>query len=162
MFSGSNKIGLEVALDNLDIEAKVKGIIAESLCVDLADVNLKSNLMKDLGAESIDFLDIMFRLEKEFGIKIPQREVEQNARGGLSPEEFEIDSILQEKGAARLRELLPEIPTDQIHAGMSLRELPMTFTVEVFVNIVKRKLEGSLWGQGVVEETSSQVKETNL
>ena len=144
-------------MNSTDIEAKVKSIIADSLCVDLADVNLKSNLMKDLGAESIDFLDIMFRLEKEFGIKIPQREIEQNARGGIAPEEFEKDSILQEKGAQRLKELLPEIPADQIHAGMSLRELPMTFTVEVFVNIVKRKLEGSLWGnEGQTEATSEE------
>ena len=138
-----------------DVDLKVRQIVAASLCVDLDEVNLKSNLMKDLGAESIDFLDIMFRLEKEFNIKIPQREIEQNARGGLSPEEFEVDSILQEKGAARLRELLPEIPANEIRAGMSLRELPMTFTVEVFANIVKRKLEGNLWGNVVVDTQES-------
>ena len=150
-------------MNSVDIESKVKSIIADSLCVDLNEVNLKSNLMKDLGAESIDFLDIMFRLEKEFGIKIPQREVEQNARGGLSPEEFEVDSILQEKGAQRLRELLPEIPANEIRAGMSLRELPMTFTVEVFVNIVKRKLEGSLWGNTeVLNSDVSSGKDASL
>jgi hypothetical protein len=87
----------------------------------------------------------MFRLEKEFDIKIPQREIEKRARGGLTPEEFEVDSILQEQGAMRLRELLPEIPSNDIQAGMSLRELPATFTVEVFVNIVKRKADGTLW-----------------
>ncbi len=139
-------------MNNTDIEAKVKNIIADSLCVEPSEVSLKSNLMKDLGAESIDFLDIMFRLEKEFGIKIPQREIEQNARGGIAPEEFEQDAVLQEKGAQRLRELLPEIPEDQIRAGMNLRELPMTFTVEVFVNIVRRKLEGSLWGNTSIVE----------
>ena len=56
-------------MNNTDIEAKVKNIIADSLCVEPSEVSLKSNLMKDLGAESIDFLDIMFRLEKEFGFK---------------------------------------------------------------------------------------------
>lgn len=132
-------------MNHSEVELKVRSIIADSLCVDLEDVKLKSNLIRDLGAESIDFLDIMFRLEKEFDIKIPQREIERKARGGIAPEEFEVDSILQAKGAARLRELLPEIPAAEIREGMSMRELPATFTVEVFVNIVKRKLDGTLW-----------------
>lgn len=139
----------------MDIELKVRKIIADSLCVDIEDVTLKSNLIRDLGAESIDFLDIMFRLEKDFNIKIPQREIEKQARGGLAPEEFEVDSILQEKGAARLRELLPEIPASDLRAGMSLRELPASFTVEVFVNIVKRKIEGTLWGSVPVSGEAS-------
>lgn len=127
------------------IEAKVREVIADSLCSDLEDVKLKSNLMRDLGAESIDFLDIVFRLEKEFDIKIPQREIERRARGGVAPEEFEVDSILQPKGAERLRALLPEIPAAELQAGMSMREIPAKFTVEVFVNIVKRKLKGTLF-----------------
>lgn len=130
---------------NADVEMKVRKLIADSLCVDLDQVQLKSNLMRDLGAESIDFLDIMFRLENEFSIKIPQREIENKARGGLTPEEFEKDMILQPKGAERLQQLLPEIPKDEIRAGMSMRELPATFTVEVFVSIVKRKLAGTLF-----------------
>ena len=101
--------------------------------------------MRDLGAESIDFLDIMFRLENEFNIKIPQREIEKQARGGIAPEDFEVDTILQAKGAQRLRELLPEIPPGDIREGMSMRELPATFTVEVFYSIVKRKLSGTLF-----------------
>jgi len=127
---------------------KVRQIIADSLCVDLDEVKLESNLMRDLGAESIDFLDIMFRMEKEFDIKIPQREIETSARGGLAPEEFEVDSILQEKGALRLAQLLPEVPAGEIRAGMSMRELPSVFTVAVFVNIVKRKLDGTLFTVG--------------
>jgi len=136
------------------VEQKVREIIAESLCVELDEVTLKANLMGDLGAESIDFLDIMFRMEKEFDIKIPQREIERKARGGISPEEFEVDSILQPKGAERLAQLLPEIPAGGIRAGMSLRELPAAFTVEVFVNIVKRKLDGTLFGEESTKESA--------
>src|SRR5690606_30226125 len=106
----------------------------------------KANLMGDLGAESIDFLDIMFRLEKEFDIKIPQREIERQARGGIEAEEFEVDGILQPKGIERLKELIPEIDPAGWREGMALRELPALFTVEVFCGIVKRKLDGSLFG----------------
>ena len=52
-----------------DISLRVRKVIAESLCVELEEVSTSALLIKDLGAESIDFLDIMFRLEKEFGIK---------------------------------------------------------------------------------------------
>lgn len=127
---------------------RVRKVIAESLCVELEDVKLQSNLMKDLGAESIDFLDIMFRLEKEFEIKIPQREIERQARGGISPEEFEVDGVLQPKGIERLRVLIPEIPAASWREGMAMRELPGLFTVNVFVGIVQRKLDGTLFGAG--------------
>src|SRR3954453_20451365 len=68
-----------------DIHAKVASILAASLGVDEDDVIPSATLQGDLGAESIDFLDIVFRLEREFGIKIP--------RGELFP-----DSILAEQG----------------------------------------------------------------
>ena len=127
-------------------EFRVRKVIAESLCVDLEDVKVESSLMRDLGAESIDFLDIMFRLEKEFEIKIPQREIERQARGGITEAEFEVDGVLQPKGMARLRELIPEIPAGEWREGLALREIPALFTVGVFCGIVKRKLEGTLFG----------------
>lgn len=131
-----------------DVDLRVRQIVADSLCVELEDVQLKSNLIKDLGAESIDFLDIMFRLEKEFDIKIPQREIERQARGGLEPEEFELDGILQTKGIERLKDLIPEIDAGAWRQGLALRELPALFTVAVFSGIVKRKLDGSLFTVG--------------
>ena len=125
-----------------NIELKVREIIADSLCVDLEDVTLKSTVMGELGAESIDLLDIMFRMEKEFDIKIPHRGIEKMARGGLAPEEFEVEGVLQAKGAERLREVLPEVEPAILKEGLLLRELPMHFTVEVFVNMARRKLDG--------------------
>jgi acyl carrier protein len=135
-------------IDSQGVDLRVRKVIAESLCVELEDVALKASLIKDLGAESIDFLDIMFRLEKEFDIKIPQREIERQARGGLEPQEFEVDGVLQAKGVERLKELIPEIDPGAWREGMALRELPALFTVEVFCGIVKRKLDGSLFGAG--------------
>lgn len=137
---------LPLAHEAADVELRVRKVIAESLCVDLADVTLQSNLIKDLGAESIDFLDIMFRLEKEFDIKIPQREIERQARGDMTPEEFEVDGVLKPKGLARLKELIPEIDPGAWREGLALRELPSLFTVAVFCGIVKRKLAGNLFG----------------
>lgn len=146
-------------LDAAALQKRVMDVIAESLCVEAVEVQPQASLMADLGAESIDLLDIVFRLEKEFEIKIPQREIEQAARSGLRPEEFEVNMILQEKGAERLRQLLPEVPMGRIKAGMSIRELPRLFTVEVFINIVARKLRGQ---DLPVFTDASVVSEANL
>ena len=143
----------------IEVDDKVREVIADSLCAELDEVRLDANLMRDLGAESIDFLDIIFRLEKEFDIRIPQREIEKNARGGLKPEEFEVEGVLQEKGAARMRELLPEIPPTEIVAGMLMREIPAKFTVEVFVNIVKRKLSGDLFEGELADDSAANKAE---
>lgn len=138
-----------------DIEPRVVKVIAESLCVEPEDVSMQSNLINDLGAESIDFLDIMFRLEKEFDIKIPQREIERQARGDMQPEDFEVDGILQPKGVERLKQLIPEIDSSLWREGMALRELPALFTVAVFAGIVKRKIANSDVSTSVSDDKAS-------
>jgi hypothetical protein len=100
----------------------------------------------------------MFRLEKDFEIKIPQREIERNARGAMAPEEFEVEGVLQPQGIARLKELIPEIPEDDWQPGMNLRTLPSLFTVGVFVGIVTRKLEGGYSEFEGSDEETQQLK----
>ena len=115
---------------------KVREIIAEALYLDLAEVTPDASLMKDLGAESIDFLDIIFRLEKQFGIKIPKGEIERKARGGLSDEEFAQGGVIQAKGLAALRHAMPEIDAGEIVDGLTLRDLPGLFNVATFARMV--------------------------
>ena len=62
------------------VYSKVREIIADVLVIDQADVALDRRLIADLGAESIDFLDLVFQLEKEFSVKIPRGQLEKNAR----------------------------------------------------------------------------------
>src|SRR6516162_3922978 len=89
-----------------EIYSKVSSTLVEALNVDEDEVKPDSTLQGDLGAESIDFLDIVFRLEREFGIKIP--------RGELFPEsifqgdaEFVQDGRVTDKGMQELRERMP-------------------------------------------------------
>ena len=119
---------------------KVRQLIADALYVDLEQVTADASLMRDLGAESIDFLDIVFRLEKSFGIKIPKGEVEKRARGPLSENEFAINGLIQEKGLARLQKVMPELDASQIKPGLILRDLPSLFTVATFERMVREQL----------------------
>ena len=115
---------------------KVKEIIADVLVVDEDDVTLDRRLIVDLGAESIDFLDLVFQLEKEFGIKIPRGQLEKNARGDLTQDEFEKSGVLTPKGLAALKNYLSEVPGDYFKPNMKVNEIPMLFTVETFCKLI--------------------------
>lgn len=115
---------------------KVREIIADVLVIDEDEISLNSRLITDLGAESIDFLDLVFQLEKEFKIKIPRGQLEKNARGALTEEEFEKGGTLTAQGLVALKNYLNEVPGDQFKANMKVNEIPMLFTVETFCKLV--------------------------
>ena len=115
---------------------KVREIIADVLVIDEDDISMDSRLIVDLGAESIDFLDLVFQLEKEFGIKIPRGQLEKNARGDLSQEEFEKGGVLTDRGMVALKNYLNEVPMEHFKANMKLNEIPMLFTVGTFCKLI--------------------------
>ncbi len=118
------------------IYPKVREIIADVLVIDESDISLNSRLIADLGAESIDFLDLVFQLEKEFSIKIPRGQLEKNARGDLTEEEFEKGGVLTAKGLTALKAYLNEVPAEFFKENMKVNEIPMLFTVETFCKLI--------------------------
>ena len=132
---------MNTTMTNSDIEALTCRIVAESLGRPESDVKLSSVLMADLGAESLDFLDIVFRLEREFGIQITRGEMEKASRGEMSQEEFAPGGVLSEKGLARLRELMPEA-ADRIKPGLRPNMILTLFSVQTFANMVIGKRDG--------------------
>jgi acyl carrier protein len=123
-----------------EIYPKVAQNIADALGRESAEVPLKSRLINDLGAESIDTLDIVFRLERTFKIKIPRGKIVEQARGNLSEQEFEEKGYVTEAGRRRLLEYLSEVPADQFPARMKVADLPGLFTVETFCKLVLRAM----------------------
>lgn len=115
---------------------KVREIIADVLVIDEAEVAKSSRLIADLGAESIDFLDLVFQLEKEFNIKIPRGQLEKNARGALSESQFEQGGVITDQGMDVLRNYLCEVPTEYFKNNMKVNEIPALFTVETFCKLV--------------------------
>lgn len=124
-----------------DVEAifpQAAVLIADALAREPAEVRLDSRLIADLGAESIDFLDIVFRLEQSFGVRIPRGQILEEARGELSEEEFHTDGVLSAAGLARLREVLDEAAPEALAPGLRVDEVPFLFTVETFCKAVAR------------------------
>jgi acyl carrier protein len=128
-------------MNNQEIFNKVKDIIVDVLVIDEDKVQPASRLIVDLGAESIDFLDLVFQLEKEFAIKIPRGQLEKNARGDLTEAEFEQNGVLTEKGLVALKSYLVEVPQEYFKASMKTSEIPMLFTVETFCKLVDAALK---------------------
>jgi acyl carrier protein len=129
------------ALSNEQIGEMCRVIVAESLGKPLTDVKLTSVLMADLHAESLDFLDIVFRIERDFTIEITRGEMERASRGDMSQEEFAPDGVISDAGLTRLRELMPEA-AERIVPGLRPSTILTLFSVQTFANMVIGKRDG--------------------
>jgi acyl carrier protein len=122
-----------------EIYSKVSETLVEALNVDEEDIKPTATLRGDLGAESIDFLDIVFRLEREFGIQIP--------RGELFPEsifqgdpEFVQDGRVNEKGLAELRSRMPFADLSKFEKNPEVSAISDLFTVDMIARYIQGKL----------------------
>ena len=114
----------------------VSETIADALGCDVEDVKPDASLIDDLDAESIDFLDMVFRLERAFKIKIPRGKIVENARGTLTEAEFEQNGIVTETGLKQLRDYLSEVPADRFRTPTKVKDIPRLFTTETFCKLV--------------------------
>ncbi len=129
---------------------KILPIIADALYLDEDEVNANSVMISDLGAESIDFLDIVFRLEQEFSIKIPRGEIISQARGTLSEEEFAVNGVISSDGLDQLRSFFSDSPAELIKDGMSQGDISNLFTVSTFAKVVDSILSENSTGAAAV------------
>jgi len=117
---------------------KVAETMADALGCDVEDIKPDVSLIEGLDAESIDFLDMLFRLERAFKIRIPRGKIVENARGDLPESEFEQNGIVTEKGLAQLKEYLSEVPAERFRTPMKVADIPRLFTPTTFCKLVVR------------------------
>ena len=122
-----------------EIFQKVAATLVEALNVDEDQVTLASTLQGDLGAESIDFLDIVFRLEREFSIKIPRNELFPESIFQGDPE-FVKDGKVTAKGLAELRSKMPYANLSEFEKNPTLEGISDLFTVDLIVSYIESKL----------------------
>jgi len=122
----------------LAVYPTVAKTIADALGCDVDQVQLDVSLIDGLDAESIDFLDLVFRLERAFKLEIPRGKITENARGNLSEEEFQQKGIVTEIGMQRLRLYLSEVPASRFVTPLKAAAIPRLFTAETFCKLVIR------------------------
>jgi acyl carrier protein len=127
-----------MALSRDEIIAKVREALVDALGIDEEEAVPEARIGADLGAESIDYLDIVFRLEKAFNIKIP--------RGDLFPdniltsEEFVQNGKMTEKGLAELKARMPYADLSKFEKNPTVQDIADLFTVNMIVGYVEAKL----------------------
>ena len=131
-----------MAMSRDEIIQKVQEVLVDALVVDDDEVTMEATLMADLGAESIDFLDIVFRLEKAFGIKIPREELFP-AESLMNNQDFISNGKLTEAGLTELREKLPHTDISDFEKDPDINNLGNLFTVGAIVNYIDGKLNAA-------------------
>ena len=126
-------------MSNDEIYSKVQEVLIDALGVDDDEITAEATLVGDLGAESIDFLDIVFRLEKEFDIKIPKGELFPESLTADNPE-FVDSGTVTEAGLEMLRERMPHADVDTFAENPKVAHIQDMFTVQMLVNYLLDKL----------------------
>jgi len=126
-------------MDRDEIYSKVQEVLEDALGVDEDEITPEAALGADLGAESIDYLDISFRLEKAFGIKIEQGEM--IPESALQNPDYVQDGQITDAGLAKLKELMPYADFKVLEEDRSVTRVVDVFTVDALVNFVAMKLD---------------------
>jgi acyl carrier protein len=122
-----------------EVFEKVRTALVDALGVDEDEVTPEATLVGDLGAESIDFLDIVFRLEKSFDIKIP--------RGELFPEDvltnstYVKDGMVTEAGLQELAKRMPFADLENFAKNPVVQDFANLLTVADMCRFVETKVQ---------------------
>jgi len=127
-----------MALSRDEIVEKVREALVDALGVDEDEVVPTAKIGGDLGAESIDYLDIVFRLEKAFNIKIPRGDLFPD--NILSSDEFVQDGKLTPKGLTELKTRMPYADLSTFEKNPNVQDIADLFTVDMIVRYVEAKL----------------------
>ncbi|HOK95127.1 MAG TPA: acyl carrier protein [Anaerohalosphaeraceae bacterium] len=128
-----------MAMSRDEIFEKVKDVLVDALGLDDDDVTEDATLMGDLGAESIDFLDIVFRLEKAFNIKVPREELFP-AEAVMNNPEYVSGGKVTAKGLAELRARMPHTDLSNFEKDPDVNKIADLFTVGAVVNFIESKI----------------------
>lgn len=128
-----------MAMSRQEVYEHVRDTLVEALAVEPDEISEDATLTGDLGAESIDFLDIVFRLEKCFNLKIP--------RGELFPDDllnnpdYVANGKFTDQGLTKIKEAMPHADFAEFEQDPDVNKMPDLFTVKTLVNYVEAKLQ---------------------
>jgi Acyl carrier protein len=116
--------------------------IRQTLGKELPDIKETDRLVEDLGADSLDLLDLVFRLEKTFQVRVNPRDLEKRTQEVLGDKPMISDGNYTAEAVEEFRKSMPEVPEQELYAGMPLSSLPASFRVRTFMNLVAHMQSG--------------------
>ena len=123
-----------------ELNDAVREAVASALGLEEDEVTSEATLMDDLGAESIDLLDILFRIERSTGVKIKASDLGEHIQGGIPDEEFgDEGGSVSEKGLEQLKRVMPQIDVDSLRGSLEPENVIMLFTVQNLSDMVAER-----------------------
>ncbi|GAB4586313.1 acyl carrier protein [Nocardia sp. NPDC127526] len=117
----------------------VREIVAEAVALDVDEVGADATLFGEVGAESIDLLDILFRIERRLGVKITTNELSERIQGGIPDEQFGTDDgLVSDIGLAQLEKVMPQIDPAELSGKLPAEDVMSLFTVRNLANMVEQ------------------------
>ena len=129
------------AIQGDEIERKVLEVIARAMDRPVEEVKPGSSLELDLGAQSLDYLDIAFSLEREFRIQFPRADFMQRASDHFGEENLVKDGVITDFGLKLLAKGMPELDPAQLKSGLRVNEVRKMFIVATFIRVVRQLLD---------------------
>lgn len=126
--------------DEQEVFEQLRPLIQEVTGARTEQIRMESVLVDDLGAESIDLLDLSFLIEQEFEVTIEANEFEKGARERIPDGVYERDGELTDAALDELRQSLPEVDQNRLTPGLRKSDVPALLTVAVFIHLIQRKL----------------------
>ena len=129
-------------MENSELFESVALAVADALGAEPEEVTADATLLDDLGAESIDLLDILFRIERSLGVKITAGELAEYVQGGIADDEFgDADEVITAVGLAQLARVMPQIDTAELAGRLQAGSVMSLFTVDNLVVLVRGRLD---------------------
>ncbi|MBF0362483.1 MAG: acyl carrier protein [Oligoflexia bacterium] len=125
-----------------EILKKVKEILVEVCTLDVAADQLDENasIIEEYGADSLDFLDLLFKLEEEYKITLERGAIVKGAQGDLSDDDFVKDGYLTSAALERLKVVMVEVPKERFPEKLKIQDMMSLFTAKTFTRIVMEQL----------------------
>ncbi|ADI05718.1 acyl carrier protein [Streptomyces bingchenggensis BCW-1] len=131
-------------MDRTQISEAVQKAVVEAVGAEPEEVVPEATLLDELGAESIDLLDILFRLERSIGVKIQAAQLAEYVQGGIPDDEFgDENEIITERGLAQLKRVMPQIDVAELSGRLQATQVMGLFTVDNLVDLVVAQVEAS-------------------
>ena len=123
-------------MDEKKLFDEVCACIRQTLQKDLPEMHESDRLVGDLGADSLDFLDLIFRLEQAFSVRVNPRDLERRTQAALGDEPMVVNERYTAAAVAELRKAMPEVPEEELYPDMPVERLAGCFRIKTFMNLV--------------------------
>src|SRR5688500_1431171 len=150
-----------VPVSDEEVALKVRSVVAESLELDLQQVQLTDSLFA-LGAESLDLLDMAFALEKEYRIQFPRSDIIERAKPFFGEEELVREGVITETGLKLLAKGMPELDLSVLKPGLQAAQVAKMITVESFVRITLRLIQAKVGLSMVCPACGGRLEESEI